>query len=572
MLSHWRLRPGGSATPGASLADRILAARGVTDPRFLDATLKDLHDPSRMPDLDKAAARVLEALDRDQSIVIYADYDVDGVSAAAILWHTLHALRPGCRVSTYLPHRIDEGYGLNKDAIAKLADEHDLIISVDCGITAATPAREARARGKDLIITDHHTPPHHAADLPDAFALVHPLTPGREAYPFPHLCGAGVAYKLAWRLATLRSGGDKVSPPLRTLLIELLSLAAMGVIADVVPLVGENRIIARFGLSQITRSSLVGVRALCEESNLPEGVDAADVGFRLGPRLNAIGRLGHAKEALELLTTTDAARAHEIAAALTGWNNDRRRIETEISKHAEQLAIDRGMTSDDHRAIVLSDPSWHRGVIGICCSRLVGLFHRPTILLQQDADLCHGSGRSIDCFDLHEALAACSSHLETFGGHSMAAGLKLRAANLEAFREAFVAHTNQRLRPADLVARTIVDAEVSAADLDLDAVTRLASLAPFGRDNPEPRLLIRGATINGVPKTFGAAGNHVLFDVEHRGRRLRVKFWSGASMLSKHGVRLAHHTTLDLLCTPKIDTWNGNRRVEAVLHDLALSS
>lgn len=570
MLSHWRLRPAGSATPASSLADRILAARGVTDPRFLDATLKDLHDPSRMPDLDKAAARVLDALDRDQSIVIYADYDVDGVSAAAILWHTLHALRPGCRVSTYLPHRIDEGYGLNKDAIAKLADEHDLIISVDCGITAAAPAREARSRGKDLIITDHHTPPHHAADLPDAFALVHPLTPGREAYPFPHLCGAGVAYKLAWRLATLRSGGDKVSPPLRTLLIELLSLAAMGVIADVVPLVGENRIIARFGLSQITRSSLVGVRALCEEANLPEGVDASDVGFRLGPRLNAIGRLGHAKEALELLTTTDAARAHEIAAALTGWNNDRRRIETEISKHAEQLAIDRGMTNDDHRAIVLSDPAWHRGVIGICCSRLVGLFHRPTLLLQQDGDLCHGSARSIDGFDLHEALAACSDYIETFGGHAMAAGLKVRADQLDTFRAAFVAHANEHLRAEDLVARTTLDAEVSAPELQPDAVARLAALAPFGRENPEPRLLIRGATITGVPKTFGAAGHHVVFDVEHRGARLRVKFWGGAAVLTKHQVRLAHGTRLDLVCTPKIDTWNGNRRVEAVLHDLRL--
>ncbi|HEX8876776.1 MAG TPA: single-stranded-DNA-specific exonuclease RecJ [Phycisphaerales bacterium] len=569
LLTHWRFRAP-DCDPSLPLAERVLAARGVSDPRFLDAPLKDLHDPSRMPDLDKAAARILDALDRDQSIVIYADYDVDGVSAAAILWHVLHALRPGCRVSTYLPHRLEEGYGLNSQAIATLADQHDLIISVDCGITAAAPALQAKSRGKDLIITDHHTPPHLPQDLPDAFALVHPLTPGREPYPFPHLCGAGVAYKLAWRLATLRCGTERVAPPLRALLLELLSLAAMGVIADVVPLVGENRIIARYGLSQITRSSLVGVRALCAEADLHEGVEAADVGFRLGPRLNAIGRLGHAREALELLTTTDPARAHEIAAALTGWNNDRRRIEADISKHAEALAVERGMTSDDHRAIVLADPGWHRGVIGICCSRLVGLFHRPTILLQHDGDLCHGSGRSIDGFDLHDALSACSAHLETFGGHTMAAGLKLRTANLDAFRSALVTYANERLTPADLITRTVVDAEINTRDLHMDAVVRLAALAPFGRENPEPRLLLRNATIAGTPRCFGSAGHHVSFDIECRGTRLRVKFWSGAAILAKHQARLAHGTRLDMLCMPAIDTWNGNRRIEAVLHDLCI--
>lgn len=524
-----------------------------------------------MPDLDKAAARILDALDRNQSIVVYADYDVDGVSSAAILWHLLHALKPDVRLATYLPHRLEEGYGLNREAIARLADEHDLIISVDCGITAAIPAREAKARGRDLIITDHHTPPKSVTDLPEAFALVHPLTPGHTPYPFPHLCGAGVAYKLAWRLATLSSGGDKVHPPLRALLIELLALAAMGVIADVVPLLGENRVIARFGLQQITRSSIVGVRALCEESKLHEGIDASDIGFRLGPRLNAIGRLGHARAALELLMTTDADRAATIAKSLTGWNDDRRRIEGDISTQAEKLAVDSGMTSDGHRAIVLADAAWHRGVIGICCSRLVGLFHRPTILLQQEGDLCHGSGRSIDGFDLHEALAACGSHLESFGGHSMAAGLKLRTDRLDAFRDAFVSYVNARLAPGDLIARTLVDTRTSAAELSIDAVAGMAQLAPFGRENPEPRLLIENAVIQGTPRTFGSAGNHVMFDVMHESRPLRVKFWKGSTLLARHAVRLARNTRVHLLGTPKLDTWNGNRRVEFTVHDLAIA-
>lgn len=571
LRSHWNLRP--CAEPNQPLIERVLAARGIVDPEFLKPSLKHLHDPSLLPGLDRAAARILSAIRAKERIVIYADYDVDGVSAAAILWHMIRAIDPGAHVTTYLPHRLEEGYGLNAEAISKLCDSNDLIVSVDCGVTAVGPARVAHERGIDLIITDHHTPPHDPEALPRAYAVVHPLTPGHTPYPFPDLCGAGVAFKLAWKLATLESDSQKAKPELQRLLIELLALASMGVIADVVPLRGENRVLARFGLDQIKRSSLVGVRALRDESGLGgENVEASDIGFRLGPRLNAIGRLGHAREALELLTTTDESRAVEIAQALTGWNDERRKTESLISDEAAAYAIGRGMTTPDHRAIVLSHESWHRGVVGICCSRLVGLYHRPTILLQREGDLCYGSARSIDGFDLHAALEACREHLESFGGHAMAAGLKVRVDRLDDFTRAFVSYTNSRLAPEDLVQRTNVDAECKVSELDMDAAEALSALSPFGRENARPLVLLRGAALVTAPRALGKSGKHISFDVAHGSRSIRVKGWNWIGPLAEAGITLRAGRKLDLLITPEINSWNGRRSVEATLEDLRIDA
>lgn len=567
LRSVWTIRS--CPKPRAALVDRVLAARGIDDLEFLNPSLKQLHDPSLLPGLDRAAARILHAIRSRQRIAIYADYDVDGVSAAAILWHMIRAIDPQAAVTTYVPHRLDEGYGLNSEAISKLCDSHDLIVSVDCGVTAVQPAQVARDRNVDLIITDHHTPPREASQLPGAFAVVHPLTPGFPPYPFADLCGAGVAFKVAWRLATLVSESTKAKPELQKLLIELLALASMGVIADVVPLRGENRVLARFGLDQIRRSGLPGVRALRDESGLGgENIAAADIGFRLGPRLNAIGRLGHAREALELLTTADENRAREIAQALSGWNDERRATESEISLRAQQLAVDRRMTGPDHRAIVLSDAAWHRGVVGICCSRLVGRFHRPTVLLQHDGDLCYGSARSIEGFDLHAALECCSEHLVSFGGHAMAAGLKLRHDRLEDFTRAFVSHANNVLSPSDLVRRSVVDAECDIGELDLHAAGALESIAPFGRDNARPLVLIRNAQVASKPRALGSTGKHVTFDVTQGRGVLRVKGWNWTASLAEAGIGLRVGKTLDLLVSPEINNWNGRKSVEATLEDL----
>ncbi len=394
---------GGGSHEWEPLASRVLTARGLmneTASAFLEPSLRSLHDPSLLPDLDRAAERILEAVASNQTIAVYGDYDVDGVSATAILVRTLRAIAPAARVLTYIPHRIDEGYGLNADAIRSLAGEGArVIVSVDCGITATGPALAAREVGVDLIITDHHNGAEREEDLPRAFAIVHPRRPG-SAYPFGDLCGAGVAYKLAWRLCTMHAGSALLPADLRELLVELLSLAALGVIADVVPLRGENRVLARHGLSRIKASPFIGLRALVKASGLDgERIDTEGVGFSLAPRLNACGRLGHAREALELMLTEDAVRAAEIARALTKLNDERRGVERRIAEEALEMARACGMAGPDRRAVVLAHEDWHAGVVGIVCSRLVEKLGLK--------DRVHFIGRVDDC-DVPRLMRECT--------------------------------------------------------------------------------------------------------------------------------------------------------------------
>jgi single-stranded-DNA-specific exonuclease len=345
--------PGGSpesgvatATVGAArlepLVARVLLARGKRTyeeiAAFCHPRLTDLHDPALLPDIDKAAQRLLSALSAGEPIVIYGDYDVDGMTATAILFHTMRAIAPGAPVSTYVPHRLDEGYGLHSEAIEQLAREGArVVVSVDCGVTAFEPATVARRLGLDLIITDHHNLAGEGAastqgdeQLPDAFAVVHPRRKC-SAYPFPDLCGAAVAFKLAWRMATTAAGG-RVGDAMRSTLLDMLALAALGTIADIVPLVGENRLIARHGLARLRSTGLQGLATLIEVSGLAgENIDAEHVGFWLGPRLNACGRMGHAREAVELLTTAPPDEARRIATKLTALNEDRQKTERAIT-------------------------------------------------------------------------------------------------------------------------------------------------------------------------------------------------------------------------------------------------
>lgn len=555
---------------GQPLITRVLAARGLRDPEtaaaFLDPSLKRLHDPSLMPDLDKAAQRLLRALHDREPIAIYGDYDVDGVTATAILWHTLHALAPDADVRTYVPHRLDEGYGLNEEAIRELAAAGaKVIISVDCGVTAVGPARVARDCGVDLIITDHHNLPEGEGALPDAYAVVHPRRPGSR-YPFGELCGAGVAFKLAWRAATMAAGGERVSPKVRDVLLEMLPLASMGVVADVVPLVDENRVIASWGLPRIRASTLEGLRALVRASGLDgESIDAEAVGFKLGPRLNACGRMGHAREAVELLTTARGARASEIAQMLTRKNEERRTVEKAILDEAIALAEAAGMTRDERRAIVLSRPGWHSGVVGIVCSRLVERFHRPTILLGEQDGVCHGSGRSVDGFPLAHAIARCTEHLISHGGHDMAAGLKLQRDSLDAFVEAFTSVVNEAIRPDQLHGRASFDCDATIAELSGDVVRELRRLGPFGRENPPITLRMPSVRVEGRAQTMGRENLHLSMHVRdaNGSRPMRVVGWQWGRRVAE----FAPGTPLDLLLRPGISTFGGSPRVECELVD-----
>lgn len=553
------------------LVARLLARRGIQAGeqarQFLDPRLSDLHDPMLLPDMEKAAGRLVKAIADGQSIVIYGDYDVDGITASSILYHVLTLA--GAQVETYVPHRIEEGYGLNCEAIASLCDtltsgpDGGVIVSVDCGVTACEPALVARSRGVDLIITDHH---HFNPDqMPEAYAIVHPGLPGSK-YPFTELCGAGVALKLAWAFARLHCGSSRVPEVFRKLLVEMVSLAALGTVADVVPLVGENRVIASVGLKRIKQTSIAGLNALIDATSLrDEKVDAYHVGFVLGPRLNACGRMGHAKQAVHLLTRASTAEAMELANFLTQENTRRQETEREMAEQAKQMVREMGQDRPDHRAIVVADPQWHLGVAGIVASRLVDTFHRPAIVLCIDEEgHAHGSARSVDGVSIHEALEHCREYLDRFGGHSMAAGMHLTAKRIDDFRQALVAFVNQKLSAEDLTPKLEIEACCSTSDLDMHSVEQIERLAPFGRENPKPVLALNGLRICQPPKLMGQAGKHLSLVLTDGYNTLRaVGFGMG-----EQADYLASGSIVDVACEVKVSWWQGQGKVELMLKSL----
>ncbi len=557
------------------LVARVLASRDAlkdssantldSAQRFLVPKLSDLHDPALLPGATQAAERLVRAVKDHQPIIIYGDYDVDGVTASAVLWHTLKLA--GADVQTYIPHRLDEGYGLNAEAIRSLVEEagtKPLIISVDCGITAVEPAKLAKDLGVDLIITDHHE--FDPEVLPDAHTLVHPnlTTDNADPYPCVHLCGAGVAFKVAWQFARELCGSDRLPDDYRKLMVELLSLVALGTVADVVPLIGENRVLTTFGLGRIKQTRFPGLGALIDVAKLrDEKIDAYHVGFVLGPRLNACGRMGHAKDALELLTDASGPRATELAKFLTNENDNRRATERRITEQAKQVIETNGYDAPGRRAIVVAGEGWHPGVVGIVASRLVDTYHRPAIVLGVNNGVAQGSARSVDEVSIHEALSACEQHLEKFGGHAMAAGLTLSTDRVEALREDLIEQVNGMLSEAQLTRALRVDAEVTPGDCTLDVFDQLARLAPFGRGNPTPRLLLRNAVLDRPAQRMGAAGRHLSMSFHHHGRSVRaVAFGQG-----EYATQLPAGASVDLVFEPKINTWQGVRRPELHVND-----
>lgn len=581
LLKRWRLAPREPqlekyaqewAVP--PLLAALLLKRGLRtaeDVRlFQQPKLTDLHDPALLPNLTRAADRLLQAVRARQTIIVYGDYDVDGITASAILWHALQAL--GGRVKTYVPHRLDEGYGLNSQAVAQLCapDEHGLplLVTVDCGITALGPARLAREAGVDLIITDHHE--FDPAGLPDAWTIVHPrLGHGagcpQTCYPFGSLCGAGLAFKLAWELGRRHFQTERLPEDFRGLLLDLLSLAALGTVADVVPLVGENRTLTRFGLSQIKRTRFPGLNALINAARLrEEKIDAFHVGFVLGPRLNACGRMGHAADALALLTEAQGDRAAQIAALLCKENDRRRATEQAIFREARRLVHELGYDRDDCRAIVLAKEGWHGGVLGVVASRLVDAFGRPAVVLSFENGIAKGSARSVPGFSIHDALSHCRDHLLQFGGHAMAAGLHLESSRVDCFREALIEYANTKLSDHDLVGCIEIDVECRLDDLNLHLFEEIHTLAPFGRDNPSPVLCLRGAPLARRAERIGAAGQHLRLLLGH-GQRLLPAIGFHLGDLAD---RLPAGIQLDVVFEPGLSTYLGYPRMDLRVLDV----
>jgi single-stranded-DNA-specific exonuclease len=506
----WTLRPcphevqaGLASALGVSeLTAGVLVRRGYDDPAaaraFLAGELPP-HDPFLLGDMALACERIRAAIADGRRICVHGDYDVDGISATALAVHLLREL--GADVDWHLPSRFDEGYGVRTETLARLADEGcGLVLTVDCGITAVEEIAEARSRGLEVIVTDHHRP---GETLPDC-----PIVATRPSdYPFPELCGTGVVYKLGQALFGVDSDIPKCH----------LDLVALATIADVVPLLDENRSLAIAGLRALARTQKPGLQALMKVAGVdPAAADAGAVGFRLGPRINAAGRLGHPRAALHLLLTDDAEEARLLADTLEELNHERQAVEGRILREAVAQVEQWPDADKRRRAYVVAGEDWHEGVIGIVASRLVERFNRPVVLIAGSDGEWKGSGRSIASFDLHGGLGACSDLLERWGGHRAAAGLSIKPENIPAFAERFAAHAAGLLEEEDLQPSTRVDGIVPRGTrLTLDLCAELAQLAPFGLGNPEVTLLAPGCELGDLA-TVGE-GKHLRFRVRRDG-------------------------------------------------------
>jgi single-stranded-DNA-specific exonuclease len=579
-LKRWNIAPASEAAAelAASLKTSPLIAqmllnRGLTVSAdcqaFLSPSLKNLIEPSLLPNLSAAAGRIAKAIRDREKIVIYGDYDVDGITSTAILWHAIHLL--GGEADFYIPHRLEEGYGLNADALGQICDAGArLIVTVDCGITAIEEAQIPRQRGVDLIITDHHEWQHKSGDenaplLPECHSIVHPRLPTDGGYPNPSLCGAGVAFKLAWGIGLAHSGSARVSDEFRAFLVEALSLAALGTIADVVPLQGENRTLAHFGLLGLKQSHLKGIRALIESAGLTgQKLDSYHAGFLLAPRLNACGRMGHAALAVEMLTRADEARAAEIAVYLEEQNRARQTIERQIFLDAEAQVKRLGFDGDRYRGIVLAAEGWHAGVIGIVASRIVGRFNRPTVMVALANGHGQGSARSIPGFHLARALDACREHLETCGGHEMAAGLRLETGKLEAFREAFRAYAAREVSPEMLTPMLHLDCIAELGQITAPLAVDLQRLGPFGTGNRKPLLCCTDVELTAVPRRVGKSQEHLQLMVRKGNSSIKCIAFNHGHLFD----RLQPGTKIDLAAEPTINEFNGRRSVELEVKDV----
>ncbi len=550
-----------------SVVAQLLLSRGITDPdaarQFLDPKLTGLRDPSLLPGATQAAEIIYAAIRAGDKITVYGDYDADGMTATAILYRCLKLLH--ANVDYYVPHRIDEGYSLNKEALEKIASQGTrLVVTVDCGVASVDEAIRAQELGLGLIITDHHQM---ADRLPPALAIVHPGLPDSD-YPFDGLCGAAVALKVAWAICQCASDGKKVTDRLRSFLLQAVGLAAIGTVADVVPLVDENRILVRYGLGCLKSEPIVGVAALLRSTKLHEKPQLAgdDLGYSIGPRLNAAGRLGQAELAIELLTTESPQRADTIAQYMEELNLQRQSMERSMARAATKQARKFGDPLEAS-ALVLADHDWHAGVIGIVAGRLAEKYACPVVMIANDplgVKPGLGSARSVPGFNLHEALAQCGHLLESHGGHAAAAGLRIQAAKIAEFRQVFCQIVAEQLCKAERQTDLLVDAEASLQMLTRQTVEQIESLAPFGQGNNAPMLCATEVRLSGTPKRIGSTGRHLSMMFDQFGVKMRaVAFGGGDWETELAGIE----GPMSIAFRPVLNTFRGRTSVEIHLTD-----
>jgi len=533
----------------SKILSQILVNRGINNAqdaeKFLNPGLGDLLDPYTFADMHKAVELVKNAAKERQEVMIFGDYDVDGVTSVALLKNALAKI--GIKAVHYIPHRIKEGYGLNKNVLQIAKQENiKLFITVDCGTNSHEEIKQLRKHNIEVIITDHHEPSEKHKS--EASAVINPKTLD-SGYKYRDLAGVGVAYKLAQAVTAEK-------------LFEDLDLVSLGTVSDIVPLGGENRIIVKHGLGCIAKSKKVGLQALIESSGIKnKRITPTFVGYILGPRLNASGRMGNADLSLNLLLSDDVKEATAMAKEIEAHNRQRQKIEAKIMQEAEAL-INREVNFKEHKVIVIAKEDWHQGVIGIVASKLADRFYRPTILISLTEDLCKGSGRSIKNFHLFQALLDCKDYLENFGGHQHAAGLVIARDNIEEFKKTINRLAHEQLMLEDLLPSLQVDIELPLADLNQKAIEELERLEPFGKGNPQPLFYSRALKLRGEPQILGKG---------------TLKFWvtDGDTTYQAIGFGMSNlkdsltaAASFDLIYTPRMDSWGGEANAILEITDI----
>ena len=521
--------------------------------KFLNPKYEDLHEPMLLKGMETAVRRIQKAIEVGEKILVWGDYDVDGTTGTVVLRKAIEIL--GGESGFHVPHRFKEGYGINIPALEKAKERgYKVVISVDCGITSFAPIAWAKENGLDFIVTDHHL----AKDKgnPDAFAVVNPNQAGCE-YPDKNLAGVGVAFKLVHAL--LRDAGKENLVPY------FLKMVAIGTVADVMNLTGENRAIVAIGLKDLPRARNFGLKALMEVSECRAEMTSYHIGFRIAPRINAAGRMDAARHVVELFEAKNFSDAKKIAEYLNQKNIERQKVQKEIT----ELALLESEDSTKRKFVVVAGKGWHRGVIGLAASRIVEKLYRPTIVLSLEDGIGHGSARSIADYHLLKGLDSCSELFEQYGGHAAAAGMKMKEENIEKLKEKLNEHAGRSLTEEELTPEIKIDAEVPSEDLRLDLVEDIKQLEPFGQGNPKPVFITRKLKIERDPWIMKEL--HLKLKLtDDSGRKFEAVWWGGVEKSS--GQTLAQGKSIELVYTPEANTWQGNTRLQLVVKDLNSNS
>jgi single-stranded-DNA-specific exonuclease len=542
----------------APLVAALLIARGYETPEkaheFLNPSPDHLHEPYLLKGMKEAVERILLAIENKEKILIWGDYDVDGTTGTALLRKTFAML--GAESGFHIPHRFTEGYGLNIPALEQAKKRgFKLVITVDCGTRSFEPIAWAQENGLDVIVTDHHLSDETHGN-PNAFAIVNPNQTGCE-YPDKNLAGVGVAFKLAHAL--LREKGREDLVP------SFMKVAAIGTIADIMNLTGENRAIVAIGLRDLTKTKNLGLRALMDVSDCHSEMTVYDIGFRIGPRINAAGRMDAGKFVVDLLESTDFDEARKMADVLNTRNLDRRKVQLEITELALLEYVEKGGTLSQSHVAVVAGEGWHRGVIGLAASRIADRVHRPSVVISVEEGVGHGSARSIKNYHLLQGLESCADLFEQFGGHAAAAGLKIKEENIPLLRHRLNQHAMANLTDDDLIPEVKIDALVTSKSLSVTMVEQLKVMEPFGQGNPRPVFVTRDLTLIDEPLIMKE--KHLKLRLrDPDNRKFEAVWWSGVELADESMLRPG--AKLEIAYTAEINNWNGNKRLQLIVDDV----